>query len=106
MSQKDFATLCPGCFADKGATDPCPNCGYDAIAPRSAFCCPIAPCCTSSLSLPGYWHALLEEQPPQALTQLAKRSEVRGTLSFQRIQRRRIRCSLPLAPTLSWPSVR
>ena len=27
-------TLCPGCFADKGQTNPCPYCGYDEQAGR------------------------------------------------------------------------
>ena len=27
-------TLCPGCFADKGQTNPCPHCGYDEQANR------------------------------------------------------------------------
>ncbi len=29
MTTPNPDTLCPGCFADKGQTNPCPHCGYD-----------------------------------------------------------------------------
>ncbi len=29
MKNPQMDTLCPGCFADKGHTNPCPHCGYD-----------------------------------------------------------------------------
>ena len=29
MTTPNPDTLCPGCFADKGRTNPCPHCGYD-----------------------------------------------------------------------------
>ncbi|MCG6861056.1 MAG: hypothetical protein LJE70_07235 [Chromatiaceae bacterium] len=38
MTDTSPDNLCPGCFADKGSTNPCPHCGYDeqaSIAPHS-----------------------------------------------------------------------
>jgi serine/threonine protein kinase len=32
--------LCPGCFADKGAANPCPNCGCDEMVERSPLVLP------------------------------------------------------------------
>lgn len=40
-----WSRLCPGCFADKdlgrGALNPCPYCGFDETAPRSALALPL-----------------------------------------------------------------
>ncbi len=33
-------TLCPGCFAETGHTNPCPHCGYDETAQRATFLLP------------------------------------------------------------------
>ena len=33
-------TLCPGCFAEKGRTNPCPHCGYDEAVERSPLVLP------------------------------------------------------------------
>ncbi len=32
--------LCPGCFTEKGRTNPCPHCGYDETAQRATFLLP------------------------------------------------------------------
>lgn len=39
MDQTNGA-LCPGCFADKGRTHPCPHCGYDEHAERGPLILP------------------------------------------------------------------
>ena len=36
----EWDTLCPGCFADKGNTDVCPNCGYDESERRTPLVLP------------------------------------------------------------------
>ena len=36
----DTATRCPGCFAEKGRSNPCPQCGYDETAQRATFLLP------------------------------------------------------------------
>lgn len=40
MTDLEIAALCPGCFAAKGQPNPCPHCGYEETAPRSAFLLP------------------------------------------------------------------
>ena len=40
MTAPDSASLCPGCFADKGRANPCPHCGYDEQAARAPLLLP------------------------------------------------------------------
>ncbi len=36
----DTTTRCPGCFTQKGRSNPCPQCGYDETAQRATFLLP------------------------------------------------------------------
>ena len=36
----EWDALCPGCFADKGNMDVCPNCGYDESERRTPLVLP------------------------------------------------------------------
>ena len=40
MKNPQMDTLCPGCFADKGHTNPCPHCGYDEQVGRGPLALP------------------------------------------------------------------
>ena len=40
MPASPYAKLCPGCFANKGGSAVCPQCGYDETTPRGGLVLP------------------------------------------------------------------